>query len=75
VAFADDRHHGCHLLTLYVNSDDDRSWVPEPIGMGRTLNYVRLAAYWITALILLFVGALLYLSLHTGLTRSCCLRG
>jgi uncharacterized membrane protein len=59
---------------FYVNPDDHRLWVPKPIGMGWTLNYARPAAYWITALILIFVGALLYFSLHTGPTRSCSLR-
>ena len=49
---------------FYVNPDDDRLWVPKRIGVGWTLNYARPAAYWITAFILLVVGAVLFFSLR-----------
>ena len=65
----DPNHYRCGLF--YVNPDDDRLWVPKRIGTGWTLNYARPAAYWITAFIFILVGALVYLSLHTGPTRSC----
>ncbi|MGB8294173.1 MAG: DUF5808 domain-containing protein [Polyangia bacterium] len=60
----DPDHYRCGLF--YVNPDDDRLWVPKRIGMGWTLNYARPAAYWITAFILILVGVVLWLSLHTN---------
>jgi uncharacterized membrane protein len=60
----DPDHYRCGLF--YVNPDDDRLWVPKRIGMGWTLNYARPAAYWITVFILILVGVVLWLSLHTN---------
>jgi hypothetical protein len=49
----------------------DRLWVRKRIGTGWTLNYARPAAYWITAFLLVFVGVIVYFSLHTGPPRFC----
>lgn len=44
---------------FYNNPEDPRLWVPKRIGLGWTLNYARPAAWWLTALFLLPVAAVL----------------
>jgi len=43
---------------FYVNPDDDRIWVPKPIGVGWTLNFAKPASWAVLALLLLPLGVI-----------------
>lgn len=47
---------------FYVNPDDDRIWVPKPIGVGWTLNFAKPASWAVLALLLLPVGVIIVLT-------------
>ena len=44
---------------FYVNPADSRLWVEKRLGVGWTLNYAHRAAWWVTALVLLPLLAVL----------------
>lgn len=44
---------------FYVNPEDPRLWVEKRLGVGWTLNYAQRAAWWVSALLLLPVLAVL----------------
>lgn len=47
---------------FYVNPDDDRIWVPKPIGVGWTLNFAKPVSWAILALLLLPVGVIIFVT-------------